>query len=176
MRQSYGEADAGICPVCVARSLVSSWDTTLAGTGYMEALAARLPEYRFARFLGSGGMGEVYLVQMPSGKAAALKVLRADLLGDRRRTRGSGAVQALMKLTHAGIPEIYGWARSMGSRISPWSSSTDRTLREILKSGAAPVDKALAWMRDVGEALAATRCRAGPSRYQAKQCDHRQER
>jgi hypothetical protein len=52
------------------------------GVGLMEGLGAgdpqRVGRYRLLKRLGSGGMGQVYLGQSPSGRPVAVKVIRAE--------------------------------------------------------------------------------------------------
>lgn len=82
----------------------------------MRALAredpVRLGPYRLVAVIGSGGMGRVYLGRDPRGRAAAVKVLRPELLHDtdmvRRFRREAEAAQAVRSRGVARVLQVSG--------------------------------------------------------------------
>ena len=69
---------------------------------------AQFGPYRVRRLLGRGGMGAVFLAdQKHPERAVALKVLESALLSERAHARFGYEVQALARLRHRGIAQIY---------------------------------------------------------------------
>ncbi|HTR56453.1 MAG TPA: protein kinase [Kofleriaceae bacterium] len=73
--------------------------------GRRSPIAQKLGRYTLVRFLGRGGMGEVYVADDPElGRQVAIKVLRDDH-GDRARLLREA--QALAKLEHPHVVSVY---------------------------------------------------------------------
>ncbi len=69
---------------------------------------ATLGRYRITRRLGAGGMGEVYEARQENPpRAVALKLLRPGIHGDRMLRRFEHEAEALGRLRHPGIAQIY---------------------------------------------------------------------
>ena len=89
---------------------ISEWQTDAGGEG---RIALRIPDcmgpYKLGRRLGQGGMGAVYEATDESlGRRVALKVIRPDLLAfDGARERFRREVEAVARLSHAGIVPVY---------------------------------------------------------------------
>jgi predicted Ser/Thr protein kinase len=67
----------------------------------------RLGPYRLVHQLGEGGMGVVHLALDPSGRAVAIKVLRAHIAHDRdARTRLAREVQTLARVQDARVAAV----------------------------------------------------------------------
>jgi serine/threonine-protein kinase len=72
------------------------------------AAPTRIEGYRVLRLLGEGGMGRVYLVERSVvGGHAALKLLRDLGISSDRRARFAFEQQALARLSHPGIAQLY---------------------------------------------------------------------
>src|ERR1700758_2859873 len=97
-----------------AGSLLSS-----AGT---QALPSNIGGYRILRLLGEGGMGTVYEAEQENPhRTVALKVIRAGFATGEMLRRFDNEAQALGRLQHPGIAQIYeaGTADS-GSGLQPY--------------------------------------------------------
>ena len=71
-------------------------------------LPSRLGQYAISRLLGEGGMGLVYeAVQAAPHRRVALKVLRPGALSTEHRRRFEQEVEALGRLRHPGIAQIF---------------------------------------------------------------------
>jgi serine/threonine-protein kinase len=71
-------------------------------------IAESIAHYRIIKKLGAGGMGEVYLAQDTKlDRKVAIKVLRADSVGDNAKKRLIREAQAAAKLDHPNICAIY---------------------------------------------------------------------
>jgi serine/threonine-protein kinase len=71
-------------------------------------IAESIAHYRIIKKLGAGGMGEVYLAQDTKlDRKVAIKVLRADAVGDNSKKRLIREAQAAAKLDHPNICAIY---------------------------------------------------------------------
>lgn len=68
----------------------------------------RIGPYCIIRQIGQGGMGIVYEADQPEPKRrVALKVVRMDRSGDRMLRRFGHEIQALARLSHPGVAQIY---------------------------------------------------------------------
>lgn len=68
----------------------------------------RIGPYRIRAVLGQGGMGVVYLADQDApAREVALKVIRPDVEGRDLRSRFRREAEALLKLRHAGIAQVY---------------------------------------------------------------------
>ncbi len=73
-----------------------------------ESELQQLGPYRILRLLGEGGMGTVYLAEQDSPKRfVALKVIRAGLASEEMQRRFLLEAEALGRLQHPGIAQIY---------------------------------------------------------------------
>ncbi len=65
--------------------------------------------YRVAKELGAGGMGTVYLAEdtLNNGQMVALKMIRADLLGERNLAQFKYEFAAMAQLRHPNLVEVY---------------------------------------------------------------------
>jgi formylglycine-generating enzyme required for sulfatase activity/predicted Ser/Thr protein kinase len=72
------------------------------------AIPERIGNFRIVRLLGWGGMGVVYLAEQDQPRRqVALKVLRLDCASEHARLRFEREAQALARLQHPGIAQIY---------------------------------------------------------------------
>ena len=72
------------------------------------ALPSTIGRYRIIRLLGEGGMGAVYEAEQDSPqRTVALKVIRAGYATDEMLRRFENETQALGRLQHPGIAQIY---------------------------------------------------------------------
>lgn len=66
------------------------------------------PGYRMLRILGQGGMGEIYLARdLRLNRLVALKMIRANVAGPQWRARFLSEAQAVARLQHSNIVQIY---------------------------------------------------------------------
>jgi eukaryotic-like serine/threonine-protein kinase len=87
----------------LASSAVAAGETTVAGS-----LPAFIGRYRVIRLLGEGGMGTVYEAEQEDPRRiVALKVIRPGLATPERLRRFRHESQALGRLQHPGIAQIY---------------------------------------------------------------------
>ena len=117
-------------PSTAARFATSAADRWLPGT---------IGRYRIVRLLGEGGMGAVYEAEQDQPRrTVALKVIKPGLASPELLRRFEQESQALGRLQHPGIAQIYeagtadtGFGRS---RTSPWSSSRGEPLRRLRRA------------------------------------------
>src|SRR3954465_9272554 len=113
-----------------------------------------LGDYRIEGIVGVGRMGVVYLaIDRITGRAVALKVLRADVAIDpvyRARFRREG--QLLSQLQHAHIMPIYGMGEVDGELYIA-SRLVSSTLRNRILAGSLSVDEAMKVLACVASAL-----------------------
>jgi serine/threonine protein kinase len=109
--------------------------------------------YRLVQRLGEGGMGVVHLALDPSGRAVALKLLRAHVAADpQARLRMVREVETLRRVRHARVAEVLdadvaGQVPYLVTRFVP-----GRTLDEYVReNGPLPVEQ----VADLGRGLAA---------------------
>ena len=116
----------------------------------------RIGPYQITDFIGAGGMGEVYRAHDTNlNRVVALKLLPVELAADPERlSRFEQEARAVSSLSHPAIVTIYD-AGQIGSQ--PYISMelvAGATLREILKSGAIPLRRALRIAGQLSEGLA----------------------
>ncbi len=116
----------------------------------------RIGPYQITDFIGAGGMGEVYRAHDTNlNRVVALKLLPVEFAADPERlSRFEQEARAVSSLSHPAIVTIYD-AGQIGSQ--PYISMelvAGTTLREILKSGAVPLRRALRIGNQLSEGLA----------------------
>lgn len=117
-------------------------------------IGRRLTHYLVERRIGGGGMGEVYLARdLALGRSAALKVLRSDLPGDLTE-RLRREAHAFARLQHPWIATFYEADEADGVSFLAMEYVPGETLRERLRQGALPPDRALSVTSCLLEALA----------------------
>jgi serine/threonine-protein kinase len=122
------------------------------------ALGTRLGPYEIVSLLGAGGMGEVYRARDTKlDRDVALKVLPAAFAKDAERmARFKREAQVLASLSHPNIAAVYGLEESGSVRALVMELVEGPTLAERLKSGAIPLEDALAVAKQIAEALEAS--------------------
>jgi tetratricopeptide (TPR) repeat protein len=116
---------------------------------------ARLGPYEILSPLGAGGMGEVWRARDTRlGREVALKLLPEAFSSDRARvTRFQREAQLLAALNHTHIASIYSFEMVDGVRVLEMEMVPGETILELLNQGPLPLPRALAFARDVAEAL-----------------------
>jgi eukaryotic-like serine/threonine-protein kinase len=116
----------------------------------------QLGPYRIQALLGSGGMGEVYRARDTRlGRDVALKIIAPRLLADPSlRRRFEIEARAASVLNHPAIVTIYdvGQRGDISWIAMEWVEG--QSLREILSTGAIPLERALSIAQDITEGLA----------------------
>ena len=111
------------------------------------APSTRLGPYEIVAMIGAGGMGEVYRALDPRmGREVAIKVS-----AERFNDRFDREVRAVAALNHPNICQVY----DVGPNYLVMELVEGPTLAERIKSGALPLEEALAAARQIGEALEA---------------------
>jgi non-specific serine/threonine protein kinase/serine/threonine-protein kinase len=92
-----------------------------AGSGETEAAPAvpeRIGPYRLLEVLGEGGMGTVYLAEQdePLERRVALKLIRSGRFDRRLLRRFEGERQALARMSHPNIAQVYGAGTALASQ------------------------------------------------------------
>ncbi len=129
-------------------------------------IGQRLGRYLVVGQLGVGGMGEVYRARDEQlGRDVALKLLPADVAADRDRlARFDREGRALAALNHPHIGAIYGLEEGQVQRAGPGGSAEPvralvlelvpgDTLADRLARGPLPVATAIAYARQIADAL-----------------------
>src|SRR5213593_2029715 len=107
----------------------------------------RLGPYEILSPLGAGGMGEVYRARDPRmAREVAIKV-SAERFSDRFERE----VHAVAALNHPNVCHVY----DVGPNYLVMELVEGPTLADRIKSGAIPLDEALAIARQIGDALEA---------------------
>jgi serine/threonine protein kinase len=118
---------------------------------------SRVGSYEVISALGAGGMGEVYRARDSKLKRdVALKVLPADVAGDRERlARFQREAEVLATLNHPNIAHIHGLEESAGTIALVMELVEGEDLSERIARGAIPLDEALPIAKQIAEALEA---------------------
>jgi len=118
---------------------------------------SRLGPYEILRFIGAGGMGEVYQARDTRlHRDVALKVLPAFMAADPiRLARLDREGRLLAALNHSGIAQIHGLEESSGVRALVMELVEGPTLAERLEAGPIASGEALKIARQIIDALEA---------------------
>ena len=133
---------------------------------------SRLGPYEITAAIGAGGMGEVFRARDTKlNREVAIKVLPAAFAQDHERVaRFKREAQVLASLNHPNTAAIYGIEESDASTLRPGSAQASSAsgavglilelvegddLARRLKSGAIPVDEAIAIAKQIAEGLEA---------------------
>ena len=122
-----------------------------------QAGTSRFGPYELLGALGAGGMGEVLRARDTRlGREVALKILRADLLGDAdRRARFEREARTLAALNHPHIAAIYDVLDAGDHRAIVMELVAGRTLSQVLAEGPLPLRVALDYGVAIADALGA---------------------
>ena len=100
--------------------------------------------YEVVDLLGSGGMGEVYRAQNPRmGREVALKVVRADNITAEGLRRFEQEARTSAAINHPNIITVHDVGETGGVPYLVCELLQGETLRERLRRGRIPVDKAI---------------------------------
>src|SRR5579871_6221521 len=115
------------------------------------AAGSRLGPYEIRALLGAGGMGEVWrATDTRLARDVAIKTLPASFANDPDRlARFTREAQVLASLNHPNIAAIYG----VEERALVMELVEGPTLAERIAQGAIPLDEAMAFAREIAEAL-----------------------
>lgn len=119
-----------------------------------------LPQYRFEKLLGRGGMGAVYkAVQASLDRAVAIKVLPGDLIGDEDAQfaeRFKNEARTMAKMSHPSIVNVFDFGETQSGFLYFVMEFIDGTdvAQMIAAQGRLPEDYALSITAHVCDALA----------------------
>jgi serine/threonine-protein kinase len=122
----------------------------------LNEVPSAIREYRIVRELGRGGMGQVYLAEQTSLKRkVAIKMLRPELAANRTSLqRFRAEAEAVAKLTHANIVQIYSVGDQDGVHYMALEYVEGRNLRDYLaRKGPPELSVCLSLMRQIVSAL-----------------------
>jgi Tol biopolymer transport system component/predicted Ser/Thr protein kinase len=111
----------------------------------------RIGPYEIVALLGAGGMGQVYRARdLRLKREVALKVLPADVAGDRERlARFQREAEVLATLNHPNIAQVYG----IDANALVMELVQGEDLAQRLARGPIPLDEALPIAKQIAEAL-----------------------
>jgi serine/threonine protein kinase len=121
----------------------------------VDLVGRRLGVYRIEARIGAGGMGEVYRARDAKlGRDVAIKVLPyAFRLDAERVARFEREARVLASLSHPHIASIYGFEQTADLQGIVLELVEGPTLADRLRTGAIPVQEALALARQIADAL-----------------------
>ena len=117
--------------------------------------SALTDRYRIQRELGRGGMGIVYLADdLRHGRQVAIKVMRPEVTASESAERFHREILTIARLAHPGIVPVFdsGVAGTALFFVMPYIGGP--SLREVIqRDGPLPIDRAIAIVTAVGDAL-----------------------
>jgi TolB-like protein len=121
------------------------------------APGSRLGPYEIAAKLGEGGMGEVFRARDPRlERDVALKVLPAEVADDAERLeRFRREARALAALDHPGIVTVFSVEEADGVQFLTMQLVEGEPLDRLIPAGGLPLERLLALVASLAEALAA---------------------
>jgi len=118
------------------------------------AIGTRLGPFELIGSLGAGGMGEVYrALDTKLNREVALKVLPDHLLDPDRLARFTREAQVVASLNHPNIAAIYGLEDSGAKPALVLELVEGPTLADRIAQEPLPVDEAVAYARQIADAL-----------------------
>jgi hypothetical protein len=117
---------------------------------------SRIGPYEISSLIGAGGMGEVFrAVDVPLGRAAAIKVLPAALAGDPDRlARFEREAQTLALLNHPNIAQVFGFEKGEGHfRALAMEFVEGPTLADRISVAPLPLNEAIPIAIQIADAL-----------------------
>jgi serine/threonine protein kinase/WD40 repeat protein len=113
-----------------------------------------VPGYEILEELGRGGMGIVYKARHRElGRIVALKVLRPDALGEETEARLRREAEALARVQHPHIVQIYEVGLAGGQPYLALEYVSGGTLADRLRAGPMPAREAASLVRSVAMAI-----------------------
>ncbi|HTL37983.1 MAG TPA: serine/threonine-protein kinase [Kofleriaceae bacterium] len=120
------------------------------------AAGAKVGDYVVERFIGAGAMGEVYAGKHPViGKRVAIKVLRHELAASAEAAeRFIREARAVNQVDHDNVVDVFAFGRLDDGRLYLVMDLVEgRSLRAHLVDGPLPLDRALAILDTIADAL-----------------------
>jgi tRNA A-37 threonylcarbamoyl transferase component Bud32 len=117
---------------------------------------AKVGDYVVERFIGAGAMGEVYAGKHPViGKRVAIKVLRHELAASPEAAeRFIREARAVNQVDHDNVVDVFAFGRLDDGRLYLVMDLVEgRSLRAHLVDGPLPIDRALAILETIADAL-----------------------
>lgn len=112
------------------------------------------PGYRMLRILGQGGMGEIYLARdLRLNRLVALKMIRANVAGPQWRARFLSEAQAVARLQHGNIVQIYEVGQSAARPYLALEYMKDGSLADRLSTTTITPNTAAGLVRCLAEAM-----------------------
>lgn len=133
---------AGLCPACLLNVGMATRTAQTTGSPAVQAAMARpeigalFGQYRIARLLGRGGMGEVYEAEHTgTGRRVAVKVLNQAITSDadRKRFIREGSMAATVSDPH--VVYVFGSEEIQGAPVIAMELATGGTLKDRVKKG-----------------------------------------
>ncbi len=117
----------------------------------------RLGPYEITAPIGAGGMGEVYKAHDTRlDRTVAIKVLAPTRVGDAQaQQRFTREARTIAALSHPHICPLFDIGHQDGADFLVMEYLEGQTLADRLASGRLPIDHAIRYARQIGEALAA---------------------
>src|SRR5437870_7899170 len=108
--------------------------------------------YRVERFIGRGSSGDVYqCVDIQLGRAVAVKILRAEAVGESEINRFLSEGRNLASLNHPNVVQIYRFGTHDERPYLVMELVRGKPLRELLRQGSLPMRRTLELLRQVAE-------------------------
>ncbi len=135
---------------------------TAPGAGERLAAGEKAGDYVIDAFLGAGAMGEVYAGRHPViGKRVAIKVLRRELAASPEASeRFVREARAVNQVAHPSVVDVFAFGRlDDGRHYLVMDLIEGKSLRAALADGPLPLDRALAILATIADALDAAHAR-----------------
>jgi serine/threonine-protein kinase len=116
-----------------------------------------MPGFEMERELGRGGMGVVYRArQMPLNRVVALKmILSGDHAGAEAKTRFLVEAEAIAKVQHPGIVQVYEFGTHQGNPFFALEFVEGGSLDQRLRQGPLPAKEAAGLVAQLADAMQA---------------------
>ncbi|MDX2092173.1 MAG: serine/threonine-protein kinase [Kofleriaceae bacterium] len=116
----------------------------------------KIGRFTIVDVLGSGNMGTVFTAEDPRlERTVAIKVLRAGRVDDRHANRLQREAKAMAQVRHPNVVTVYEAGQDADVIYVAMERIVGPTLRAVLAKGAIPSARALDWLVQIAEGLAA---------------------